>query len=117
AHGAVSSAVRSVIRPADVIRSTPRASKAALIARKSSTPIEGSNVSATASIASAAFHPAVFQSLPPASAIASNGTQLARRRLWKLGGISGVALASASALSAVHRISWDRRRANVSLSQ
>src|SRR4051812_35120475 len=120
AHGAVSSLTSSASRSAEVIRSLlasvigsldfSRASKTPLIARRSSTPIEGSKVSATASIAFAAFQAAVFQSPPPASAIAKRGTQLARRRLWKPGGISGVALANAAALSAVQRISCDRRR-------
>jgi hypothetical protein len=81
-----------------------RASKAALIACNNSTPIEGSNVSATASIARAAFHAAVFQSPPAASAMANKGLQLARRLLWKPGGISGVAFAIASALSIAQRI-------------
>src|SRR5262245_31861991 len=103
AHGAVASAISSVTRLGELIRSLfcgafARASKTPLIARTNSTPIEGSNVSATASIASAACQAAFCQSPPPDSAIARRGIQFARRRLWKPGGISGVALDSDAVL-------------------
>ena len=76
-----------------------------VIACSSSTLIDASNVSAILSIAFAAVQAAVFHSPPAASAIASSGFQFARRRFSKPRGISGVALAIASTLSASQRIS------------